>query len=254
MFALVALASSAQEGQPDLHQVLQTVREHVQRLETSVPDFICDERLVSQNYENGKLTRQTKAQAVLTTIRLPEGQRELFKEERADMIINGKPSKRREIAGPFVWHGGPAYGVLHFLFNSDAAAICLDRRLIGPAKTNGKDALLMETSATAEVGKNEACDGLRPNSRDSIWLDPKDLNILRIESFNPKTSPIPDSSLLLIVDYQPVSFEGEEYWLPSHFMSRLDIEAAAQFQIYQATYTHYRKFGVNTVVRISPPR
>ncbi len=250
--ALLATTLLAGNPQVDLHEALQAAREHVQRLETSVPDFICDERIVSENYEHGKLTRQTRAQAILTTLRMPEERPELFKEERADMVINGKHTKRNEISGPFVWHGGPAYGDLHFLFNSDQSAVCLDRRLVGPAKLGEKDVLLIETHASSEVGRNKDCFGLHPDSADKIWLDAATFNVMRIESYNPKTTPIPGAHLSLTVDYQPVVFDGEEYWLPSHFISRLDLENTPQHQIYEAFYTRYRKFGVNTIVRIQP--
>lgn len=39
----------AQEAAPDLEHALRAVREHVERLETSVPNFICNQRILS-NY------------------------------------------------------------------------------------------------------------------------------------------------------------------------------------------------------------
>jgi hypothetical protein len=252
VFALGASALFAEDGPIDLNKALQVVREHVQRLETSVPNFICDERIISQLYDKGKLRKETKAQAVLTTTRSNNEHRSLFRETRAEMTINGKRTKRNEIPGPFVWHGGPAYGDLHFLFNSDLAGVCLDRHLIGPVKLGDKDALLIETSASAEVSTNEDCSDLRPDSADKIWLDVKTLNVMRIESHNPPTTRIPGADLTLTVDYVPVIFDGEEYWLPSHFTSRLDLRFIPQYLIYEAFFTNYHKFGVNSIVRIDP--
>jgi hypothetical protein len=240
----------AQDPTPSLEQVLNAVRARVERLETSVPNFICKEQVDSRLYIDHKVRKETKARCVLTTTRTKSQHRNLFTESRADMTINGKRSKRNEIAGPFVWHGGPAYGDLHFLFDSDRGAICLDRRLHGLVKLGERDALFLQTDASPEVGRNADCGALHEDSTDNIWLDPKTLNVIRIESHNPPATRIPGADLTLTVDYAPVVFDGEEYWLPSHFISRLDFPGTTQYLLYEAFFSDYHKFGVDSVIHI----
>jgi hypothetical protein len=242
----------AQEPAPNLEQALKVVRAHVERLETSVPNFICKEQINSRLYMDHKVRKETKAQCVLTTTRTRNQHRSMFAETRADMIINGKRSKRNEIAGPFVWHGGPAYGDLHFLFNSDRGAICLDRQSQGLVKLGDKEALFIQTDASSEVGRNQDCVALHEDSTDNIWLDAKTLNVMRIESHNPPATRIPGADLTLTVDYAPVVFDGEEYWLPSHFISRLDFPGTTQYLRYEAFFSEYHKFGVDSVIHIDP--
>jgi hypothetical protein len=167
------------------------------------------------------------------------------------MVINGKHSKRNDISGPFVWHS-PAYSDLHLLFNSDYGLDCLEWRMGGPVKLGDKDALLVLNNASPQGLKEGGCGAVRENSTDHIWLDAKTLNVMRIESRNPPATPVPGADLMLTVDYAPVVFDGEEYWLPSHITSRLDSRESTQYLRYEAFFTDYHKFGVDSVIHIDP--
>ncbi len=242
----------AQEPAPDLQQALNEVHAHVERLETSVPNFICKERIISQLYRDGKLKKETNAQCVLTTIRTRNEHRNMFSETRADMVINGKRSRRNEITGPFVWHSSPAYSDLHLLFNSEFAILCLDRRLGGLVKLGDKEALFLQANVSPEAEKHDGCGALQDDSTDDIWLDAKTLNVMRIESRNPPATRVRGADLTLTVDYAPVVFDGEEYWLPSHLASRLDFNSSTQNLRYEAFYNDYHKFGADSVIHIDP--
>jgi hypothetical protein len=239
---------SAQDPPPDVTHVLEVEQGYVERLETSVPNFICNERIVSQMYSNTKVKKETRAQAVLTTTRSIKDGRGTFTESRAEMSINGKPSKRNEIDGPFVWQGGPAYGDLHFLFNSDHGEECRTYRLGGRVKLDGRDALLMQVHALA--GLPDTCHDLPADSADEIWLEPQSLNVIRIESHDPPATRIPGADLTLTVDYAPVVFDGAEYWLPSHFISRLDFPGTPKHFQYEAFFADYHKYGAESVIHI----
>jgi hypothetical protein len=236
---------------PDIEHVLDVVREHVQRLETSVPNFICKEQIISRFYSGNKVKKETQARSVLTTTRSIKEGHGTFAEARAEMNINGKPSKRNEISGPFVWKGGPAYGDLHYLFNSRHGAECRTYQLVGRAKLDGKDTLMMQAQAAA--GQQDVCGDLPADSSDKIWLDPESLNVIRIESFDPPTSSdssVAGAHLTLTVDYAPVIFDAAEYWLPAHFISRLDLPEKSRHFQYEAYFTDYHKYGAESVIHI----
>ena len=248
----LSLIVSAQQAPPDLAHAMAALRDYVDRLETSVPNFVCHERIVSSLYLKDKLRRQTKAESTLTTTHIKKEDRNDFAEARAEMTINGKRTKRNQIDGPFVWSGGPAYGDLHILFNSNRGELCMDRRLTGQVKLDDKDALLIETHPSPAVGTDENCHLWQVSSNDKIWLDPQTLNVMRIESFNPPARRVPGANLTLTVDYQPVTFDGVEYWLPSHFISRLDFLYEQKYLQYEAWFTDYHKYGAESVIHIDP--
>jgi hypothetical protein len=252
VFVLLGHGLFAQDAPPDLQHALEVVHEHVDRLETSVPNFICKEQISSRLYLNNKLKQETKAQSVLTTVRVKKEYSNEFSESRAEMTINGKRSKRNDIPGPFVWRGGPAYGDLHFLFNSDRGSLCLERQLLGTVKLGERDALLIKTHASSAVGSDADCREMHMDSADNIWLDPQTLNVMRIESHNPPATPIPGADLTLTVDYAPVVFDGAEYWLPSHFISQLDFPGTPKHFQYESYFSEYHKFGAESVVHIDP--
>jgi hypothetical protein len=235
-----------------LQQDMKAAREHIERLETSVPNFVCNERIVSRMFSKEKLKKETRAEAVLTTTRVTRGNRVNFDETRAQMRINGRPTKATQISAPFVWDNGPAYGALHYIFASGTGAACMEHKLLGPVKLNGNDAVLIETSAIPDLRGNERCDALRSDSADRIWLDAKTLNVIRVESHNPPATITPDEELTLTVEYAPVTFDGAEYWLPSHFISRLDFPGSPRHLQYEAFFTDYHKYGAESTFHVDP--
>jgi hypothetical protein len=243
---LLSSVMAAQAPAPDIEQVLHVLQQHVERLETSVPDFLCQEQITSEMFHNNKLKKQTRAQSVLTTTRSTKEGRGIFTESRAEMKINGKPTRKNQIDGPFVWKGGPAYGDLHYLFNSSHGAECRTYRMAGSTQLNGKSALLLETHAN----QSQLCPDLPLDSSDRVWLDPSSLNVIRIESHDPPATPIPGAVLTLTVDYAPVVFDGAQYWLPSHFISRLDFPGTPQHLQYEAFFSDYHKYGAQSVIHI----
>lgn len=245
-------SACAQSVTPGVTEALEIVRGHVERLETSVPNFICDEQIVSRLYLNQKVKKETRAQAVLTTTRTVEGG--TFTESRAEMRINGKPTKRTDISGPFVWKGGPAYADLHYLFNSPHASECRSYQLTGGVKLESKDTLFLQ--AHANPGQGEMCRDLPETSVDKVWLEPASLNVLRIESVNPPTTrdsdPLDGGTLTLMVEYAPVVFDNAEYWLPSHFISRIDYVGSPRHYVYESFFSNYHKYGAESVIHIDP--
>jgi hypothetical protein len=238
-------------GQQDANQLTNEANDHVERLETSVPNFICDERIVSQLFIKNKLKRETKASSELTTIRRTTNDHSgLFKETRAGMKINGKPSDRNEIAGPFVWHGGPAYGDLHFLFNSGEGQKCLDREIAGHETRDGRDLVLMRTEPIQVRLNDPGCEQLRADSHDTIWLDAVTKQVVRIESFDPPTTRVDNANVFLTVDYAPVNFDGAEYWLPAHFTSELSFPGQDKRLRYEAFFSNYHKFAASSVIHL----
>jgi hypothetical protein len=252
LFIALVCPICAQDQEATLRQALETARTRVERLESSVPNFICNEEIISQLFMDEKLKKETRAQSLLTTTRGEKEGHGTFTETRAEMRINGKPTKKNEIAGPFVWQGGPAYGDLHFLFNSELGAICLDHELIGRVKLDGKEALLIESHAPKTIENDHDCRDLRADSSDRIWLDLKTLNVMRVESHDPPATRIPGTDLTLTVDYAAVSFDGAEYWLPSHFISRLDFPGTPRHLQYEAFFSDYHKYVAESSFHVDP--
>lgn len=253
LFLLVSIARVviAQSSAPSVAHVLDVVRQQVERLETTVPDFICDEQIVSRFYKGTKVKKEARAQSVLTTKHEVAGA-DMFSETRADMRINGKPSKRDQFKGPFVWKGGPAYADLHYLFNSPHAADCRSYRLTAGVKLGDRDTIQLDIRTNP--GNGGACRDIPPKSADKVWLDPESLHILRIESVNPPTTSdsdsLEDASLSLIVEYAPVTFDGAEYWLPNHFISRIDSASSPQHWEYESFFSNYHKYGAQSVFHV----
>jgi len=253
LFLFSSILNAQNEATAELlQQDMKAAREHVERLESSVPNFICNEQIVLRVFSKQKLKKETRAESMLTTIRVTKGNQVRFDESRTQMRIDGKPSDMNRVAEPFAWGDGPAYSALHYLFASETGATCMEHKLMGPVKLDGRDAILLETSAPHDIRSDERCSDLRSESADRIWLDPQTMNVIRVESHDPPVTIEPDDELTLTVEYAPVSFDGTEYWLPSHFTSRLDFPGTTRHLQYEAFFTDYHKYGAESTFHIDP--
>ena len=164
-----------------------------------------------------------------------------------DVIVRTEPTKLREVR----FGGGGEFDQLktdlHLLSSWE------DHNFLGGlVKLGDKEALFLQANVSPEAEKHDGCGALQDDSTDDIWLDAKTLNVMRIESRNPPATRVRGADLTLTVDYAPVVFDGEEYWLPSHLASRLDFNSSTQNLRYEAFYTDYHKFGADSVIHIDP--
>src|ERR1700678_1167251 len=99
------VVAKAQQPSPALDQILTRVEANTEQYKASVPSFLCDEHITSQELHGGKLKHETTADAVFRVPR-STAQAGIFSEFREVKEIDGKPSGNGKINMPISFSGG----------------------------------------------------------------------------------------------------------------------------------------------------
>ena len=87
---ILSLPASAQS----LDEVLAVVSSHVNEFEDLLPDFVCNERITSTEFESGKVLKEKVVDSVFTGVQRSSELNRVrfaFTESREILAINGKP-------------------------------------------------------------------------------------------------------------------------------------------------------------------
>ena len=124
---LVLGSVSFSQSVPKLDQILPRVQEHVKEFESSLPDFICDEKITSKELMGGTTIHETDIDSTFRGTqnrdKNPDGKYEPFTEWRDIQTIDGRPAlKGQQLTGPFLFGGGFS-SILDEIFSAKTPSI-----------------------------------------------------------------------------------------------------------------------------------
>lgn len=232
---------------PKLEQILPRVQEHVRVFEHSLPDFICDETIISRELMGGRVHQETVIGSAFRGTQHKEEDR-AFTESRKIQTIDGKPAPPEQpLKGPFFFGGGFS-SVLDEIFSRENAQF-FHYKVEGKQQLEGKTAwvIRMETKKDQKeilyreiFGSKTAVKG---NGR--AWIDPETMNVMRVE-FEYQNPPF-EGELEVSVDYAPAVINGQTFWMPKTVTAEQGVPSrtltiAGQ---YIASYSNYHQFNVS---------
>ncbi|MDQ2834197.1 MAG: hypothetical protein M3Y50_10705 [Acidobacteriota bacterium] len=234
--------------------MLSRVEANAEQYKSTVPSFLCDEHITSQELHDGKLKHATTADALFRVTRSssPGAPPD---ESRQVTSIDGKPSTEKKLKLPITFSGGFGGALAKYL--SAERHQCFDYQpdpaYTGPAGTNGYTFIPRPAAANEPV-----CASILPGTTGKFVVDTTSMQVLHIE----RTVPHPvgrDHGVLgtVAVDFAPVTLNGAVFRLPrtiSAFTSETPKTDAFQFT---AQYTHYHRFAASSTilpVTTSPPQ
>ncbi len=92
---------------PTLDQILSRAQNNVKEFEFSLPDFMCDEKITSQELLHGKAVHTTIVDSVFIGTQNKSEQNKPFTESREIKTVDGRqPRKNQQLEGPFLYGGG----------------------------------------------------------------------------------------------------------------------------------------------------
>jgi hypothetical protein len=236
---------------PTIDDILARVQANTGEFESSLPDFVCDERVTSRRITNGKVDRETITESHFAGVQ-QKTRGMNFSEKREVVSINGAPvSKGRGLSGPFIFGGGFS-SVLNQTFSMKyvpfhnykfAGSETLEDRpviVIEFATKEGQDALWFDFGGKALVEKDTG----------KAWVDPQSMQLLRLER-RYLNCPSGYGQLLAQVDYGSVSIAGKAFWMPKSVRAESGKKDSNRVATYLAEYSNYRRFDVSSGIKFN---
>ncbi|MBB5331586.1 hypothetical protein [Tunturiibacter gelidoferens] len=231
-----------QQPTPALDQLLSRVEDNTEQYKATVPSFLCDEHITSQELRDGKLKHETTIDALFRVTRSGE----TLEESREVKAINGEPSSTKKLNMPISFSGGFSGALAKFL--SAERRECFDYRPDTSAPVSpGTEAFTF--TAREAAAKQPACSTIQPGTTGRFVVDSATMQVSPIE----RTVPNPigrDQSVLgtAAVDFAPVNLNGKSFWLPSTvaaFTTETPKTSAFRFT---AKYSNYHRFTASSTI------
>jgi len=254
---LALCCASPAQSTPKLGQILPRIQEHVKEFESSLPDFICDEKITSKELMGGTTIHETDIDSTYRGTqnrdKNPDGKYEPFTEWRDIQTIDGRPApKGQQLTGPFLFGGGFS-SILVEIFSPENFRY-FNYKVIGTDRVDGKAAVVLkfETKKDQNALLHRELFGTQYVMKGSgkAWIDPDYMNVLRLE-LQYLDPPMPEGVLSLAVDYAPVVIKEKTFWMPRTVTAEQTVPnpkmpVGGQ---YVAEYSNYQEFKVS--VRIT---
>jgi len=252
LFLLVTPGLSAPQS---LDSVLTGVSGNVKNFRDSLPDFVCNERITSQNLDKtGKIADQLTVESVFSVRKRDAGRGPSLVEGREPLTINGKPAKKGTAFPKLPFRHGDGFSAGLFLtFHPDNLEF-QTYKLAGSEGLSGNNALIIEFAT------KEGQQRLRYFERDGdsfalqhsgkAWIHLGAMQALRLDIRylnTPNLNPYSSS-----IDYEEFDISGGKFWMPKKVKAEGTNTKSKTKGIYAAEYSNCRKFGAS--IEIAPVR
>jgi hypothetical protein len=238
-----AVAAKAQ--QLTLDQILTRVEANTDQYKASVPSFLCDEHITSQELHDGKLKHETTVDAVFRVSRstVLAG---IFSEFREVKAIDGKPSSNGKINMPISFSGGFS-GALDKFLSADHRR-CFDYESDSSAASPSGTAAF--TFVTREAAANDpACSSIQSGTTGRFVIDAATLQVTHIERIVPQPVGKDHAVLgIVAVDFAPVNLGGKSFWLPATISASTTETPKTNAFRFNAHYSNYHRFAASSTI------
>jgi len=252
-------ALGAQQAKaPTLEDILDRLQTNLNHYDAGVPNFFCDEHIVSSQMQPEMRDQNTVVDSVFRLMRAlkPDHSTSLV-ESREIQFVDGKPPASQHFDAPTMPSGAFEGGLA--LVSRDQAA-CMNYTLQRVNKSHPAGPYIVRFASVMAAQQPANC-LLQENSKGRVVVDPASLQIIRLEVSTPHHLIIPGNSYTapivgrrdITVDYAPVSLGDETFWMPSAIIMR-NTSGAGTFHMmvwsFRATYRNYHRLEVTS--RILP--
>ncbi len=252
------LATFAQRAQtPTLMEILQRLAANQNHYDAGLPSLFCDEHVISK-VEPGQRKQNITTDSVFRLKRtLNPDHTTALVESREVKSVDGKPASSQDLKGPTVLSGAFEGGLAVVSLSQTA---CMSYTLQRVNRKRPAEPYVIRF-ATALTSQNSADCLLQEKSQGRAFIDPASMQITHLEMTAPRHAIIPGDAYtspvvgkrVLSVDYGPVLFDDETFWMPSAITSRATSDPGTFHTTvwsFSAAYSDYHKMKVTT--RILP--
>jgi hypothetical protein len=235
----------AQSPAPTLEQILSRIEANTEQYKSTVPSFLCDEHITSQEIHDGKLKHETTVEALFRVARLPSPDGAL-EESREVKSINGKPSSGKKLNMPISFSGGFSGALAKFLSADRRECFDYQPDRSSPASA-GTEAFTF--TARESAAKQPACVSIQPGTTGKFVIDSATAQVTHIERTVP--NPIGKDQAVLGtagVDFAPVTLNGRSFWLPTTVVAFTTETAKTNAFRFTAKYSTYHRFAACSTI------
>jgi hypothetical protein len=230
---------------PPLNDILMHLQENLWDYLANVPNFFCDEHVVSILKQPEIRDIKTTTESVFRLIRSKTvGQAATFSESREVKTVNRHAAKGDEIHGPAIFSGAfsTAFGTVSLEMSR-----CFDYTLEPMGQLNKSPAIVIDYAINPDMLHDDSCPGPEKQSG-RAWIDPASFRPLRIEMVIPNHIDNNGRPTLWTwaVDYAPVTFDAKKFWMPRTITSSAVANDAYATWSFMASYSNYHKLTVSS--------
>jgi hypothetical protein len=237
----------AQTGQAKsaLDQLLSRIEANTEQYKASVPSFLCDEHIVSQELHDGSLKHETTVDALFRVTR-STSQPGTLDESREVKAIDGRPSGSKKISMPISFSGGFSGALAKFLSADSRQCFEYQPDLSQPSPS-GTEAFTFVARQAAL--KEPACASIQPGTTGKFVIDSATAQVTHIERTVPYTVG-KDQSVLgtAAVDFAPVTLNGNTFWLPFTVSASTSETPKTPAFRFTAHYSNYHRFSASSTI------
>jgi len=243
----------AQSQTPAPQEVVATVRRNIIQLRDTLPDFICNEKITSSVFENGKMSKQKVIESLFTWMRKgAQPTAKMMVESREVLAIDGKPVRKgtRMPDAPFL-PKEPTVNTLFVVLGSDVgvAPFFYDYKVTGRENVGDLTALRIEFEQMKPLVESLRIAG-------TAWIDLEFMQAVRTE-VRPlgfaRSSVMDDfDAYSVLTDYAKVEIDGKPFWLPKSVKvegtRRKNGNSNGHVARYLAEYANCHRFDVSVEI------
>ncbi|MBB5344725.1 hypothetical protein [Tunturibacter empetritectus] len=235
----------AQQPAPALEQILSRIEANTEQYKSTVPSFLCDEHITSQEIHNGQLKHETTVEALFRVTRSPSPDG-IVAESREVKSINGKPSSIKKLNMPISFSGGFSGALAKFL--SADRRECFDYQSDRSFPVSpGIEAFTF--AARESAAKQPACASIQPGTTGKFVIDSATAQVTHIERTVP--NPVGKDQAVLgtaSVDFAPVTLNGRSFWLPTTIVAFTTETPKTNAFRFTAKYSNYHRFAASSTI------
>jgi len=243
---LAGILVSAQAQQPlSLDQLLSQIEVNTERYSATVPSFICNEHVLSQEVHEGKIKRETTVDAVFSVTR-STAKANTLEESREIKLIDGKPAASKKMTMPLSFSGGFS-GALYKFLSSDHRSCFEYAADASTQPPKGTAAFTFVTKPTA--AKDTSCKSIQPGTTGKFTVDTTSMQVTHIE--RTVQNPVGKDQTVLgtaAVDYAPVVLNGKSFWLPTTITAFTTETSKTNSVRFAARYNDYHRFAATATI------
>jgi hypothetical protein len=229
----------------NLDQVLSQIEANTELYNGTVPSFICNEHILSQEVHEGKIKHETTVDAVFSVTR-SRAKANTLEESREVKLVDGKPAPSKKIAMPLSFSGGFS-GALNKFLSSDHRLCFVYAADASTPSPNGTAAFTF--AAKPATASDPACASIQPGTTGRFAVDIASMQVTHIERTVP--NPVGNDRTVLgtaAVDYAPVVLNGKSFWLPSAITAFTIATSKTNGVRFTAHYSEYHRFAATAVI------
>jgi hypothetical protein len=238
-----------QETKPsELDEILLHLEQNLALYDAQIPNLFCHEHVVSQLvYGRQKQLTVTDSTFHLTRVS-PPNRSSFLDESREDMVVNGSPTRQKELEAPAVLSGVFSRGLDAVSLNQKT---CM-RYSLGPMPVHDSPKLQVIAFESIPDRSNQSDCVFPEKVAGRILLDRDAMQVVRMEV----TAPHHLIGLgyyghwTITVNYRPVHLGEHRYWLPQSIVSTfVPLDEEGTMWSFNADYSNYHKFEVTSRIR-----